>query len=88
MLNRLVDELRSRGLWVERHSYSFRVMFREKIVASFHIYPYHREIQVRLYSGVEEIDFFIKKVLEETFIKTMSDFKIHFSIIRNGLGID
>lgn len=80
-LNLLVNELRSRGLWVERHSYSFRVMLQEKIVASFHVYPYHREIYARLYSGNEEIDSFVMKVLEETFIKILGDYKIQFSIV-------
>lgn len=81
LLNLLVNELRSKGLWVERHSYSFRVMHRNAIVASFHVYPYHKEIHVKLYSGVDEIDFFVMRVLEETFIKILSDYKIHFSII-------
>ncbi|MEM1933014.1 MAG: hypothetical protein QXY53_01225 [Desulfurococcaceae archaeon] len=79
ILNHLVNELRSRGLWVERHSYSFRVMYCGKIVASFHIYPYHKEIHVRLYSGVDEIDTYLKNTLEETFIKIMGDYKIIFN---------
>ena len=48
VLNQIVWELRDRGLWVERHSYSFRVFRNERIVGSFHIYPGYNEVILRI----------------------------------------
>lgn len=77
VLNDIVNELRKRGLWVERHSYSFRVMFRGRIVASFHIYPIHMEVDVRLYSGSVSVDNMVLKNLEEVFRKKLPGFKVN-----------
>ncbi|OYT37198.1 MAG: hypothetical protein B6U89_07765 [Desulfurococcales archaeon ex4484_58] len=51
ILNRIVWVLREKGIWVERHSYSFRIMYRERIVGSLHLYPGYNLIVLKLYSG-------------------------------------
>lgn len=54
-LDRVVFELGRLGLLVERHSYSYRVMYRDKIVMGIHFYPGYREISVRLYKSFREL---------------------------------
>ncbi|MEM1773435.1 MAG: hypothetical protein QXQ71_06405, partial [Desulfurococcaceae archaeon] len=53
VLNSIVDELRKRGLWAERHSYSIRIMYNGEFVASLHIYPGFNEAVLRLYGSEE-----------------------------------
>lgn len=51
LLNNIVWEFRKKKFWVERHSYSFRVMFNNIFIASFHVYPGYNEVVVRLYNN-------------------------------------
>ncbi len=65
--------LNNRGFYVGRHSYSFRVIYKGKIIAGIHFYPGYREVELRLYSihqdlareGYSEIITSIKKLFPE-----------------------
>ncbi|MEM4481993.1 MAG: hypothetical protein QXK88_05655 [Desulfurococcaceae archaeon] len=52
-LNLVVSELRNKGLWAERHSYSIRIMYAREFVASLHLYPGFNEAVLRLYGKPE-----------------------------------
>lgn len=67
VLNRIVLFLRDNGLWVERHSYSFRVMYMGRFVASFHIYPGFNSVVLKLYSGDRWVDGFLERIVKEAF---------------------
>lgn len=54
VLNKLVNELREKDLWAERHSYSIRIMHRDKFVSSIHLYPGYNEAVIRIYT--DEVD--------------------------------
>jgi len=48
VINKMIREMRDKGFIVERHSYSFRVMYNERFIASFHIYPGYKRIVFRI----------------------------------------
>ncbi len=49
LLDKLVFELSNKGIYVGRHSYSFRLFFKSKIVAGIHVYPGYNEVVLRIY---------------------------------------
>ncbi len=38
------------GLYAARHSYSYRIFYRDKIIAGIHFYPGYGEVELRLYT--------------------------------------
>jgi len=46
MINILLEK---HGLEVSRHAYSYRLLYKGKIVASIHLYPGFEEASIRLY---------------------------------------
>ena len=74
-LNRLIHDLRSRGLWAERHSYSIRIMYNNLIVASLHIYPGFSEAVLRLY-GDAEANKYVENTVKDILANTLRGFKI------------
>lgn len=77
ILNDIANELRVQGLWVERHSYSFRIMFKNRVIGSFHVYPLHMEVNVRLYSGDVDVDNMVLKTLKDVFKKRLPGFRFN-----------
>lgn len=73
-LNRLVNELRKRGLWAERHSYSIRIIYNNIIVASLHLYPGFNEAILRLYGGF--IDNYVYNIISRVLREVLGDFKL------------
>lgn len=71
LLNKFVWLLRNKGLWIERHSYSFRIMYGNLIIGSLHIYPGFREAVLKIHSlgtnEAEKIVYVIKSVFNELF---------------------
>ena len=63
LLDRFVFELLSKGIYVSRHSYSYRIMYGGRMVLGVHIYPGYKEIVVRLY--VDSCGQYCEKVLSE-----------------------
>ncbi len=55
LFDKLVYKLMERGFYVSRHSYSYRVFYRDKIVAGIHVYPGFNEVSVRLYRVFRDI---------------------------------
>ena len=48
-LDRLVQRFREYGFYVDRHSYSYRLFYKGRVVAGLHLYPGYREAGLRLY---------------------------------------
>lgn len=71
LLNNFTWLLRERGIWVERHSYSFRIMYNNLIIGSLHIYPGFNEAVLRIHSidknSVEYIVNNVKKLFNQLF---------------------
>jgi uncharacterized membrane protein len=80
-LNKLVDELRKRDLWAERHSYSIRIIYNGLIVASLHIYPGFNEAVLRLY-GDNTSDRYVQSVVGEVLSQVLEDVKLKVVKIR------
>ncbi len=70
-LDKLVFKLMEEGFYVSRHSYSYRLFYKGRVVAGIHIYPGFNEISVRLYKAsrdlVNSVRGVIKRVVEEVF---------------------
>ncbi|MET1159866.1 MAG: hypothetical protein ABWW65_02795 [Thermoprotei archaeon] len=81
LLNNFIAELRRKGLWAERHSYSIRILFREKISASLHLYPGYNEAVLRLYSGDERIDKYICNTIRDLLKRFLPDYEITCSVL-------
>ncbi len=73
-LNRLVNELKKHSLWVERHSYSIRIIYNNTIVASLHLYPGFNEAVLRLYGGV--VDNYVYSTVSRVLREVLGDFKL------------
>lgn len=80
VLNNIVDELRKRGLWAERHSYSIRIMYNGEFVASLHIYPGFNEAALKLY-GSEESNKIVLSCVKELFTKYLVNYSIRVTYI-------
>jgi hypothetical protein len=74
-LNNLVEYLRKRGIWAERHSYSIRMIYRGAIVASLHLYPGYSEAVLRLY-GDEESNNVVEEVVKEALVAYFPEYAI------------
>ena len=75
ILNKIVNELRNRGLWAERHSYSIRIMHNGKFVASLHIYPGFNEVVLKLY-GSRESNEITLSATKEVFTKYLPSYNL------------
>ncbi len=53
-LDSLVYLLEDKGIMVSRHSYSYRLFYKGKIIAGIHVYPIYNEISIRLYRVFKE----------------------------------
>lgn len=78
--NRIVEELRERGLWAERHSYSMRVMLNGKFVASAHFYPGHELVVIRVY-GEPAASRVAASIIEEVLRAHLKGYKLEFQFI-------
>jgi len=47
-LDELLYALREIGIDVWRHSYSYRLIYKNKIIASLHIYPGYNDVTIRI----------------------------------------
>jgi hypothetical protein len=50
LLDRLTYTLMDHGLYVSRHSYSFRIIHGEHMIMSIHFYPVEGLAEIRVYS--------------------------------------
>jgi hypothetical protein len=80
VLNRLVEDMKKSGLIAERHSYSIRIMYRNRIVASIHLYPGYDSAVVKLY-GDEEANRVVLETTVELLKKHLPWFKVEFHVI-------
>ncbi|MEM1628388.1 MAG: hypothetical protein QXP02_01795 [Desulfurococcaceae archaeon] len=79
VLNNFVKELRDRGIWAERHSYSIRLMYKETIVASLHLYPGFNKAILKLYGG-DIIDEYVENNVKIAMLKFLPTF--HLDIVK------
>jgi hypothetical protein len=85
ILNRLVWDLRKQGLWAERHSYSFRIIYNNRFIASFHIYPGYNEVEIRVYG--DEADEHVIEVIEKTITDHLPSYMIRVKKIKPVLNL-
>lgn len=81
-LNNLVRELRARGLWAERHSYSIRIAYSGLFVASLHLYPGFNEAVLRLY-GHEDANRHVQKEVESLIKKYFPGYILRVVILEH-----
>ena len=81
VLNSITWRLRKHGLWVERHTYSYRIMYRGKLIASLHIYPGYDEAILRLYSGDETVDQYIVDTVSNVFKELLPGIKLKIEVL-------
>ncbi|MEZ0394073.1 MAG: hypothetical protein ABWK00_03400 [Desulfurococcaceae archaeon] len=81
-LQRLTQALREGGLWAERHSYSIRIMYHEKFVASLHLYPLHGEAVMRLYSDEEPVNDYVLNAVRKALQQHFPELRLHFSKLK------
>ncbi|QOR95017.1 hypothetical protein IMZ38_03735 [Thermosphaera chiliense] len=77
VLNKLVEELNQRGLYAERHSYSIRMMYQGRFVASLHLYPGFNQAVLRVYGESERINKTVEEVVEELVKKYLGDLELN-----------
>lgn len=83
-LNGLVQELREGGLWAERHSYSIRIMYEGKFVASLHLYPGFNEAQLRLYGDSLEVNELVRERVLKAVERHLGGLRVEAKLIRRG----
>lgn len=88
-LDKFVFKLLGRGIYVSRHSYSYRIMYGEHMVLGVHVYPGYNEICVRVYvdSGGElcnEVLSTVLSVIKEVFPGYKINIKEYRSVIHGG----
>lgn len=76
VLNKFIWLLRDRGLWIERHSYSFRLMYRNVIIGSLHIYPGFNEAVLKIHSVSESEARELIETIESVFYKLFPEYKL------------
>ncbi|MEM2009552.1 MAG: hypothetical protein QXV51_01735 [Thermosphaera sp.] len=76
LLNKILEELNQRGIYAERHSYSIRMMFKGRFVASLHLYPGFNQGVLRVYGDSEEINQFIVNVVGELLNKYLKELEL------------
>ncbi|MGB9827798.1 MAG: hypothetical protein ACPLSM_04700 [Thermosphaera sp.] len=77
VLNKLVEELNQRGLYAERHSYSIRMMYQGRFVASLHLYPGFNQAVLRVYGESERINKTVEEVVEELVKKYLEGLELN-----------
>jgi len=78
VLNNITWDLRSLGIWVERHSYSYRIIYGGVIVGSIHIYPGYDEVVIRISSKYAEL----LPMIAGTLLKYLPRYKITTEYLR------
>lgn len=84
VLNNLIHELRTRGLWAERHSYSIRIAYNGLFVASLHLYPGFNEAVLRLY-GCNDANRRVQSEVELLIKKYFPDYVLRVVILEHTL---
>ncbi|MEL9909175.1 MAG: hypothetical protein QXP97_05905 [Desulfurococcus sp.] len=85
VLNNMVEELRLKGLWTERHSYSLRIMYNNRFVASLHLYPGFNEAVLKLISGDPFINSRIRSIVKEVMSIYLSGYVVREVEVENVL---
>lgn len=62
VLNALVSYLRTDKIWAERHAYSIRIMYENRLTASLHLYPGYGLAVLRLYGDSEANEYVLSRV--------------------------
>lgn len=73
--------LRESGLWVERHSYSFRIMYGGRIVGSLHIYPGFREAILKVYNVNEGEASYVVSTVRRVFETLFPEYELSVKAI-------
>jgi hypothetical protein len=76
VLNKLVEELNEKNLYAERHSYSIRMMYNGRFVASLHLYPGFNQAVLRLYGESEAINKKVSEIVAELVKKYLENLEL------------
>lgn len=76
IFNKILEELNERKIYAERHSYSIRMMFQGKFVASLHLYPGFNQAVLRVYGESEEVNQLIISVVRELLNKHLREVEL------------
>jgi len=75
-LDKLVRRFRENGLCVGRHSYSYRLFYKGKVVAGLHLYPGYREASLRLYRVHRDLAEAVRELIIMVIRDVFPDYKI------------
>ncbi|MFZ8791637.1 MAG: hypothetical protein ACO2OS_05090 [Thermosphaera aggregans] len=76
VLNKLVEELNEKNLYAERHSYSIRMMYNGRFVASLHLYPGFNQAVLRVYGESEVINKKVSEIVVELVRKYLKNLEL------------
>jgi hypothetical protein len=82
LLDKLVFELSNRGIYVGRHSYSFRLFFKGRIIAGIHVYPGYNEVVLRIYMSNLEYALEALDNIVDAIKKTLPGYKLIIQYIK------
>ncbi len=80
-LDELLYALREIGIDVWRHSYSYRLIYKNTIIASLHIYPGYNDIIIRILGVNRKTAMSIMKYILTKIREVLPHYKIHIKII-------
>ncbi|MGC8982449.1 MAG: hypothetical protein ACP5KA_01640 [Desulfurococcaceae archaeon] len=81
-MNRLVEELRKAELWAERHSYSIRIMYKGRIVASLHLYPGYNEAVLKLYSDETSVNDYVLSSVKRVLASLLPEVVVRAEVLQ------
>ncbi len=76
MLDELVFKLSEIGVYAGRHSYSYRLMYKGRIIAGIHVYPLYNTISVRLYKAFKDLVNEVGEKITNTLSYVFKDYRI------------
>jgi hypothetical protein len=82
VFNKMIGDLRERGLWAERHSYSMRVMYQGRFVASLHFYPGYNLVEVRVYAESRELNEAIAREIGGVIARYLPGYNLEVKFLR------
>ncbi|NAZ26657.1 MAG: hypothetical protein GU348_00700 [Thermogladius sp.] len=82
VFNNMIRDLRGRGLWAERHSYSMRVMYEGRFVASLHFYPGYNIVEARLYAESPQLNEMLRGLINGVIAQYLPEYRVDVKVIR------
>jgi len=87
-LDELLYALREIGIDVWRHSYSYRLIYKNTIIASLHIYPGYNDITIRILGVNRKTAMSIMECVLIKIREVLPHYKIHIKTIEPKIKIE